>query len=337
MRSAALLVAAGTVVVAGGLLRTYHDALPVPLPVLGPFGGVLGWAFAAALAAHVAGRRRDADLLHRNLPAPAARPPGALTASQALPLVVVVLGEKWLTTAVIGPRLVRGTDAHGDALYRLESGLALLAAALVLLPVLRQSRARIASYMGAARVRRAGVNVLLAFAVIGGTLALTALLPRAGWPLPAARPPLLAAAAQAVLGVAEEFWFRGVVQTAFVWLLIESGLPDTRGPRLLGIAVVSIGFTLEHLDGSVAAGTELRQLLFVFAMSCAFGVLLEVSRNLYLPAAGHVVMNLLLVGALPVPRTADGIAYVAPATAGALFVTLLLVGVVVAHHRHRAA
>lgn len=337
MRSAALLAAVGTVVMAGGLLRTFHGALPVPVPGLGPFGGVLGWAFAAALAAHAAGRRLDADRLHRNLPAPATRPAGALTASQALPLVVVVLGEKWLTTSVIGPRLVRGTDAHGDALYRLQSGAALLLAALVLLPVLRQSAARIASYVGPARLRRAGLNVLLACAVIGATLALTALLPREGWPVPGGHPPLLGAAAQAVIGVSEEFWFRGLLQTSFVWLLIEAGLPDTRWPRLLGIAVVSVGFTLEHLDLSTPAGTELRQLLFVFTMSCAFGVLLEVSRNLYLPAAGHVAMNLLLVGALPVPRTADGTAFVAPATAGALFVLLLLVGVMVAHQRHRAA
>ena len=76
-------------------------------------------------------------------------------------------------------------------------------------------------------------------------------------------------------------------------------------------------------------------LLFVLLTSILLGMLYAAARNLYLAAAAHTALNLLLLRALPLPVNAMGEPLLAPARVGLLFVFLLFVGAAVDHRRRR--
>lgn len=328
--SLGLATLAALAVVAAGTLRSLHDATP-HLEVLGPFGSPLFLATAGLLALHLTHRRRGLDRV-------AVDGSGTgLSLAHVVPLLVAVFGEKWISIDVLDGAYdwiwQRVPDpAVADALYRAWTGLALLGTALALLPILRQVRPRIARYLAVARARRALLLGGVGAVATGGMLALLTGVAGAGWVYaPAALG--LPAAAQIVRGTVEELFYRGLLQTALVRLLAQAGLPDRRTPRLAGIAVVSVAFALEHFNPALPLGLAVRRVMFVVAMSVALGTLLEVSRNLYLAMAAHVALNLLVIGAIPLPAAADGLPLLPPDVAGLFFIVTLFFGVVFAHRQ----
>ena len=106
-------------------------------------------------------------------------------------------------------------------------------------------------------------------------------------------------------------------------------------PRALAIGAVSVGFTLEHYDPSASLETNLRALLFVFAMSCALGALLEASRNLYAVIACHGVLNLCLARVLPLPVGLEGTPILPASLAGTIFMFGVFAAVVIEHQLTR--
>ena len=325
--TALLLAGIGT----SGLLRTFHDH--TPRLFTGPLGSLLAIGTFALLALHLVQRRDGRDLFPE---APAHR---GLRPGLAIPLLAVLLSEKWISVDVLGSAY-RWIDATfqdpeaADAMYRTWTALALLGVSFGALWVLRQSAHRLARLAE-------GRRLLFALSTAAGATLLTA----AGlWALarfaggnpawqPAPQPLLLIGGAQLFRAVAEEFFFRGVVQTGLVRLLAETGLGEGRLPRLLAIAAVSSGFALEHYDPSLGPGTNLRTLLYVFAMSSVFGAMLEVARNLYLPMAAHAVVNLLVSGVWPIPLAGDGTALVTPNFAATCWLVLVFGVIVIGHHR----
>ncbi len=329
---AVLAVAA---VVAASVLRAFHDATP-RLPGLGPFGSVLFPAIVLLSVVHLAHRRRGADRL--DFPEPAR----GLALAGIVPLLIVLLAEKWVTTDL----LVGAYDWIGafianpflaDATYRLWTALGLLGISLALLPLLRQVGPRLALYTTRARARVAARDVAAAALVTAALLALLRYGAGAGWSFRWG--PLLAAAAAAQLarGVAEEFFYRGLLQTTLVRLLIQARLPDGRLPRLLGTATVSLGFALEHVDARLQPGAIAGLIVYVFVMSMLLGTLLEVSRNLYVTMAAHAAHNLVVVGAVPLPCGAEGQLLILPNVVGLVFFTALFSAVVIAHYRRNPA
>jgi len=328
---ALMLVAA---IATSGLLRSFHAGTPRWPLLPESISSLLFTAFALLLALHLRWRPRGLDLWS-DPPRPSEP-----TLAQLLPIVVVLLGEKWITgdllrgtyewiwSSVAEPRL-------NDPLYRLWSGLGLLGAALVLLPVLRQIYSRLAVFTGAARlataIRLGGIAwaVTTVFVLVSGKLAGG----RLG--LPAAGPLVLAVAvsAQIVRGVAEEFFYRGMLQTALVRILVRAGLPERRLARLTAIGAISASFTLEHVDPALSVQGNLRPLLFVFAMSAALGLLLEVSRNLYLVMLTHTALNLVLGHLLPTFIDVTGRPVLSSTASGAVFVFVVFTGIVISHRR----
>jgi membrane protease YdiL (CAAX protease family) len=140
-----------------------------------------------------------------------------------------------------------------------------------------------------------------------------------------------AGAAQVLRGAAEELFFRGLLQTTLVWLLVQAGLPDRRLVRGCAIVVVSLGFTLEHVDIQAPAVVALGASIYIFLMSTILGTLLEASRNLYLPILGHTAINLPLVHAVPLPVNATGAPLLTPSGIGLFFLVLLFTGLAVEH------
>jgi membrane protease YdiL (CAAX protease family) len=339
--SAGKLVAAAALLAAittSGLLRSFHASTPRFAFLPSPVASLLFALVVLLSLLHLAQRRRRLDLLEGGSAT------AGLTMAQLVPILLALLGEKWIATEVL-------VDAYGwidheiaspaaaDATYRLFTGLGLLTAALCLLPVLRQSRPRLAHYAAGHRLTAAlallAPGVAAAFAA-GAGLAL------AGGGLRVETPDLapgvlaLAAGAQVTRGIAEELLYRGLLQTTLVQLLLRLGLPEGRLPRLLAIVAISGGFMLEHADPAVFPWTGWRQLVFVFAMSSILGTLLEVSRNLYLTMLVHTLLNLLLAGLAPLPAV-DGGRAVPPVFLGAVMVSVVFAGIVISNGRRRRA
>ncbi len=324
-----------TAIVAGvvflGVLRSFHGQTPRLGP--GPFGSLLFAILAVLVVAHVADRVRGLDVY----PAPSGR--ARLTLARSLPLLVAAVGEKWLSVELLGQAydwtgeyVARAELA--DALYRLWTGLALLAIGLALLVVFRQVRSRIgrraslrglvsgAALFAAAAALTAGL--LVGIALLAGPLRFGVRdLPRDVL--------LVAAGAQLVRGVAEELFYRGLLQTAFARAVEAVGIPRGRPAQIVAILGVSAGFTLEHFVAEGTFADMARSSLWVFAMSCALGVLLEVSRNLWLVMATHAGINLLLGLLVPMPVTEEFAPVIPPEVAVMWLLVLIFSGVALAY------
>ncbi|MDQ7006033.1 MAG: CPBP family intramembrane metalloprotease [Acidobacteriota bacterium] len=327
---AAVLMAAVTT---SGVLRSFHDQTPRLFP--GAFGDILALGTFALLALHLLQRRDGRDLLGE-----AARPTG-LRAEVAIPLLTVVLAEKWVSIDLLASAWnwidSRLSDPRlADAAYRGWTALALMGVALAGTWVLRQSRHRLARTLEWNRLRRA---VLLAGAgfAITATAAWALVLATGAWSPPYRGLPLAVGLAvgvsQAVRGAAEEFFYRGLIQTGLVRLLAETGMGEGRMPRLLAILTVSTGFAVEHYDPGMTPAGNLRPLLFVLVLSATLGTLLEVSRNLYLVIALHVQINLLVAGLWPLPLGPEGQPLLPAGTLVALLLAVVFAGVVLRHRR----
>jgi hypothetical protein len=147
-----------------GLLRSFHAGTPRWPGLPDAFSSLLCTAFFALLLLDLANRRRGLDLWS-DPPRP-----DEPTMAQLLPLVVVLLGEKWITSDLlagafdwIGPH--SDDPRLADALFRLWSGFGLLGAALVLLPILRQVYPRLAIFVTRVRLAAAIRLALVAWAV----------------------------------------------------------------------------------------------------------------------------------------------------------------------------
>lgn len=312
--------------------------LPFAAPsfaALRPFGPL--FVLTALLAALHARQRRAG----RDLPASPDAPPQW---AQATPIVLAVVGEKWIAVELLGrvaARTARDSGpAFADPVYRLATGGALLLAALLALPLPRAARPEIRAGLSPAAALRALAISGAAATVLALALVAVSLVVRAPWTIYWAPSFRVAAAAQVVRGFAEELFYRAALQGALAALFAR--LPWRRGERLPrraaaagAILVVSCGFALQHLDArrppAVAAGA----LLFVLLTSILLGMLYAAARNLYLAAAAHTALNLLLLRALPLPVNATGEPLLAPARVGLLFVFLLFVGAAVDHRRRR--
>jgi membrane protease YdiL (CAAX protease family) len=318
------------------LLRSFHPAMPRVPGLPAPFDSPLFWLTALLVGVHLVDRRRDQDLFTGG------RDRG-LTLAMVVPVLIAVVAEKWFAVDVLAnaygwiDRFVADLWA-ADALYRMWSGLALLAISLLLLVPLRQVRGRIARTL---EPRRAGTAAWIVPGAALLTALLVAVLPALLTGAPLRLPPLgwsllgLVALAQIVRGAAEELFFRGLLQTDLIRVMVQAGLPEHRLARLGGIGVVSVGFTLEHLGGGPVDSGMLRALVWTFAMSVLLGLLLEVSRNLYLVMASHTVVNLIIAGLLPVPVGPTGAPLFGARTPALIFLVTVFLAVFVLQQRQR--
>lgn len=329
--AAALIVALAT----SGLLRSYHVATP-RLPFLPfPIDSLLFLAAGLLTALHIVQRRQGADLW------PVDPSPRGPSLAQVVPLLLVLLGEKWFSNDLLGGAFgwidcLADHPALADALYRLWTGLGLLGAGLVFLLVLRQ----IWPYLGRTATLSRGLTAL--GIVLGGLVVCWCISGGMRWFIDGARWMtaypwglvwVSSAGAQVVRGGAEEFFYRGLVQTALLRLLVRSGAPEGRLVRLAAILAVSCSFTLEHVDPRIPWNRAWPALLFVFAMSAVFGILFEVSRNLYLVMGAHTGVNLLVAGLIPAAANSEGQLFLRPPVMSVIFLLVLFLGVVAAHRR----
>ena len=117
---------------------------------------------------------------------------------------------------------------------------------------------------------------------------------------PAASPLLLwVLGGQAVLALAEEIYFRGLLLSEIERLAPRLGVRRPIVRRWVALLLTATLFGMEHLMLTPSAADMGRRMFFTVAMGLLFGLLVMVSANLLLAAGIHTWINWLLLGAVP--------------------------------------
>lgn len=300
-----------------GLLRQFHEATPES-PYLSPAIGSLlfGAIFVLLLVAAREWRRGP-------VPGPGVRL-GNLT-----PLLLMLLLEKWVSLTLY-PFLFRAVSngatepAILDAQYRgLAGGGLLLVAALVSrfsAPSARKTWRR----MRPARWGSGATGTALVVVATYGILWILGAAFGATWHLALSRQGELLAwiiGGQALLALAEEVYFRGLLLAEAERLAPRLGVRGAVGRRWLALGSTSLLFGLEHLHLGDRYDHVGRELLFTIALGLLLGMIVMLSANLHLAAGLHAWINCLLLGAAP--RWVDG-AGGSPVPSGAYVAIVLL-------------
>jgi hypothetical protein len=285
-----------------GLLRQFHDSTPhspyVP-PAVGSllFAGIL-FLLLVTLREH----RRGVG------PGPGVRL-GSVT-----PIILMLLVEKWISLALYNPAFywlaVPGSDsATLDAQFRAFAGVGLLAVCLLVarlsIPTARKTWRRV-------RPLRWIPAALAMTAVIGGTYLVLGFLSwglggslRLQWP-ELSRLLVWVVCGQAVLALAEEVYYRGLLLSEMERVAPRLGVKHAAGRRWIALLSTSILFGMEHLAISTSFERMGRQLIFSISLGILFGLLVMVSANLHLVGGLHAWINWLLLGAAPIFVDAAG-------------------------------
>ena len=278
-----------------GLLRQFHDLTPTS-PFLNPAIGSLLFACVVFLFL-VAVRERQIGAA----PGPGVRL-GSLT-----PFLLMLLVEKWVSSALYGPLFAWLAPPHldpvsADAAFRALCGVGLLAILLATSRFSRPAGAFLAARLAPRRALPgigAGLVAVLASSAAVAALSLAlgsrprVLLPPGAGPLP------LVLVGQPLLALAEEAWFRGLLLGELLRLAPRLGLAGPAARRWFAIATTALLFGFEHFTLQGGPEEGVRQLVFALALGTLFGMLVLLTSNLWFVATLHAWINLLLLGALP--------------------------------------
>lgn len=228
-----------------------------------------------------------------------------------LPLLLALMLEKWVSITFYGPLFYRIngesiTPATFDALYVIESAAGLFLITLLLIPLFRRLFPMLRRYLAPQGIALAAAGILIALAGLFGGLALLLSLAGAeGFRLRwtgFGRVTVLILLGQGLIAFAEEFYYRGILQTELAFLLPSLGVAGRRVRWLSAVFLISAAFGLEHLVWTDTYSEDLRRFLFTFGCSFFLGTLLVLLDNLWLNASCHLVLNLFSLGLDPATR-----------------------------------
>jgi membrane protease YdiL (CAAX protease family) len=278
-----------------GLLRQFHDLTPRS-PFLSPAVGSLLFACVLFLFL-VAARERQIG------PAPG---PGVRLGS-VTPLLLMLLVEKWVSSGFYGPLFslmapANLTDEAADAWFRLMCGLGLLVIAAIVSRFSLPAR----SWVGARLFGRNPLTGILAAAIaIAGAGACLGLLGLAMGssvglrPAAAAGPLVVVLAGQAMIALAEETYYRGLLLGEMLRLAPRLGLEAPAARRWVALGLTSFLFGIEHVGLATGWDDGARQLVFALALGALLGMIVLLTDNLWLAASLHAWINWLLLRAIP--------------------------------------
>jgi membrane protease YdiL (CAAX protease family) len=219
----------------------------------------------------------------------------------------MLLVEKWVSSGFYGPLFsliapVDLADDAADAWFRLMCGLGLLLIAAVVSrfsrPAASWARARLFGTKAVTGIAAAS----FAIAGAGACLALLglALGSSVGLRPPHAQGPLLVVlAGQAVIALAEETYYRGLLLGELLRLAPRLGLKPAAARRWIALGLSSILFGIEHVGMASGWDDGARQLIFALALGALLGMIVLLTDNLWLAASLHAWINWLLLGAIP--------------------------------------
>lgn len=296
--SLAWILISGTFFTAG-LLRRFHDL--TPRAPFAPFavGSLLFAAILFLLLVAVREWRMGAS------PGPGIR------FGSIVPLLLMLLGEKWVSISLYNPAFSALAPAGApepvlDAMFRALAGVGLLATTLVLALLSRPAARRTWS---TCRPRRLAVGLAVALVVVGATYALLATLAFVlGAPISFGRSPLDALGwwvigGQATRALAEEVYYRGLLLWEMERLAPRLGARGPAARRWVALLPTALVFGMEHVTLGAAPGVAARQAVFTVALGVLLGMVVLALRNVGVAWGVHAWINVLLLG--PAPRLVD--------------------------------
>jgi membrane protease YdiL (CAAX protease family) len=310
------------------LIRQLHEYIPewgpLPWPVRSPLYVALVLLFLILLATPVPGAARRRVAAGRRV-----------FLFALAPLLVALVYEKVLSITLYEALLDHAmrfslVRNHLDAWIHIVIGLGMMTAVLLLLPLMGGVRLR--DYVSLPRL---GSGLLLQImALVAAYAILATLAPSLGGGT--IRPVLLfpagAAAGTLLIGhvtraMAEEFYYRGLLQKELGFLGPGLGISDGRNAQAVAVALVALGFGMEHFRFGAPLAESYRGFAYAVAIGCLFGYLLIWTGNVLLCGLVHATNNLATAGLLPRLEAQDGSVLVPPDTL--LYVYLILVFLIV--------
>ena len=315
-RALAWAILAATFLTAG-MLRQFHEHTPASPYAPPAVGSLLFAAVIFVLLIWSWESRRGPS------PGPGVRL-GSLT-----PLLAMLLTEKWISIFLYQPVFDRFVPAElapavmVDAWYRAFAGGGLLLSCGLLWPFSPPAARRVAASLS---LRRLLEGIVVTAIAVGATYAALGLVPRLlGAPFTWRGPRLDAlglwvAGGQTLRAFAEELYYRGLLQQECGRLAPRLGARSPAARRWAALLPPSLMFGLEHFVLAPGGEQALERFVFSASLGVLFGLLVLVSRSLWLPALVHAWINVLLLGAAPVWLDGSG----RPAPASGTYVALSL-------------
>lgn len=278
-----------------GLLRHFHDSVPAS-PFISPVVGSLLFAGIFLLLLVAARERHLGALRDRGVRV------GSLT-----PILLMLFVEKWISGTFYDPvfAFLQPSGLHDaaiDARYRAFAGAALLGVCFLVgafSPAAAHRtwrRARPIRWLpGAAGTAAVVVGTYLLLG--GGMLALGGGL-HMQWPRPSGLW-LWVVAGQALLAIAEEVYYRGLLLAEMERLAPRLGVHDPTARRWMALLPTAALFSIEHMSALPPTGPAEREAAFTFSLGLLLGLLVLVTNNLHFSAGVHAYLNWLQLDAAP--------------------------------------
>jgi len=278
-----------------GILRQFHEEIPTS-PYVSPAAGSLLFG-AIFLILLVAARE------HRL----GASPGRGVRIGTVTPLLLMLLGEKWISLTLYNPVFYWISSADDpelltDAYYRAFSGAGLLAAVLLLARFSRPTAERLWRCARPALWGWAAGGT--AIAVLGTYVVLWGLGLAMGGATHLLWPPLdellgWTAVGQGLRAFAEEGYYRGLLLFELLRIAPRLGLRSRVARRWIALLLTSALFGMEHISIGPSIEVGLRQLVFTVSLGLLLGIVVLVGSNLHYAAGLHAWINWLVLGAVP--------------------------------------
>jgi membrane protease YdiL (CAAX protease family) len=302
-RRLAWLILLGGILTAG-ILRQFHETIPSSPFLPWPIRSLLFFLVLVLFLTFARGWGRRQEIPYAG---------AGLTRVNFLafvPLLIALMLEKWVSITFYRPLFytINGTEMPSrkfDALYVIDRrSVCSSSPCSSSLSFAASFRCSAAIWPHPGSSWRSGIAVGLA-GVFGGLAALLTLSGAEGFALRWSgfgRWSVLILAGQALIAMAEELYYRGLLQTELAFLLPSLGVGRRRVRWLTAVLLISLAFAIEHVVWSESPSQDVRR--FVFTLGCAFflGTLMALLDNLWLNAACHLVLNFFSLGLDPATR-----------------------------------
>ena len=298
--------------VGSSLIRQLHEFIPewtpLPWPLRSPLYAFLVVLFLLLLAASESSSRRSK-----------ARETGGVPLGALAPLLIAVVYEKVLSITLYEALLTHAIRYpfirdHLDSWIHILVGLGMMTGVLLLLPLMRTVRP--ARFVTSRQIRSGFYlhcfALLGAYMLLGGLLVLMGDLtsqPTLMFPIGTAA--ITLALGQVVRAMAEEFYYRGLLQRELAGLASALGFRNRRNGQAVAIALISLGFGIEHFRFGAPLAESYTGFAYAVAAGFLFGYLLVLTGNVFFCGLVHATNNLVTAGLMPHLTSPDGL-YLVP-------------------------
>jgi len=282
------------------LIRQLHEFIPdwapLPWPVRSPLYAFLTLFFLILVASWSWGGRAGR------------RPLGPRIRLGALaPLLIALTYEKVLSFTLydalldhaVGIAFIRD---HLDVWIHILIGVGMMLAVILLIPLM--NRVGFKNFLTGAQVRSGFyLHFIALFLTYGLLSSLVVLLAgpekRITIFFPMGTAALLLMVGQGVRAMAEEFYYRGLLQRELTGLMSRLGIPDRRSGEAVAISLIALGFGIEHFRFGAPSMQSYQSFAYAVAVGYLFGYLLVITGNVFFCGLVHATNNYVTASLLP--------------------------------------